>query len=266
MTATIKFDYQLITIDKAGEIKHDRELMDVENLVLKASADVCKSALAHIIGVAMNPALGSASKRELELSVLEALTRLNAIPKNPTTFQLMRELRISKGRARGLLYDRDIRSMSKEMLDDMARSALSKPRLLSKGHAIAVDIDNPLLSEHIKDVVRSMGYTSDNSFSSSLIQLNDEAAAALIDYYVPEATRKAALSVFHKAGMKDKSLKGVLVGMIRHGAGKLAGEAGDAVAKHLSETVGSLLGEQGEELGKAISSFLDAAKLGKVES
>jgi len=150
--------------------------------------------------------------------------------------------------------------MDETMLDDMARKALSKPRLQSKGLAIAIDIDNPLLCEHIKDVVRYLEHTTDGSFSPSLVQLSDESAAALIEHYVPEATRKTSIKLFEKAGMKDKSLKGVLTGIICQGAKKIAGEAGDAVGKQFAETVGSLLGEQTENLSNSISSLLALVK------
>jgi len=47
--------------------------MNIKESVQNASESVCKNALEHILDITLNPALGSASKREIELAVLVLL-------------------------------------------------------------------------------------------------------------------------------------------------------------------------------------------------
>ena len=82
-----------------------------------------------------------------------------------------------------------------------------------------------------------MVHATDGSFSPSLVKINDDAAAALVERYVDEADKKNVLKALHQAGVEDKTIKGVIKKLIRSSANKLAGEAGEMI----SEKFGKLL-------------------------
>lgn len=208
---------------------------------------------------AINPAFGALTKREMELLVVESFIAIGFLTEPPSVYELMQKLRITRGRARGLLFDRDIRRLSASELDSLARTALKRPLLQSQGHMVALDIENPLVAEHIRETLRKLGHASDGSFAPNVVRLSEEAAGALVEHFVDAADRKAVLAALHSAGLKDKSIKGALVSMLRKGAGKLAGETGDALAKDFGEFVAKVLDSKVREIGSSASAYLSKA-------
>jgi hypothetical protein len=215
-------------------------MIDPTSSIQAASQTTRDHALITICRGALTPAFGAVSKRELELIVFDALVRVGFLTEPPTVYEIMQKLRVTRGRARALLFDRDVRRHGARELDDLARAALQRPLLQGQGYAVVLDIENPLLADHIRETLRQLGHATDGSFSPSLVKLNDDAAGALVEHYVPKAERDKVLKALHKAGVKDKSIKGAVTAMLRKGATKLAGETGDAIAGEFGDLVGAL--------------------------
>lgn len=70
------------------------------------------------------------------------------------------------------------------------QKALRRPLLQGQGYAVVLDIENPLLADHLRAMLRKMGHATDGSFSPSLVKINDDAAAALVDKYVETADKR----------------------------------------------------------------------------
>jgi hypothetical protein len=199
-----------------------------------------EAALIAICRGALTPAFGAVTKRELELLIFDALISVGFLSEPPSVYEVMQKLRVTRSRARALLFDRDVRRHGNNELDELARTALRRPLLQGQGYAVVLDIENPLLADHIRETLRSLGHATDGSFSPSLVRLNDDAVGALIEHYVPKTEREKVLKALYRAGVKDKSIKGAVKAMLRKGAAKLAGETGDAIAGEFGELVGKL--------------------------
>lgn len=231
-------------------------MTDVYSFVTTADQAICRSALAAICEGAINPGLGSRSRAEMDLLVVEALIATGFLSNEPTAYELMQRLRVSRAKARSVLYNRDIRRLTEGELDELAKRALERPLLQGQGYSVALDIENPLISEHIRERMRQLGHATDGSFSPTLVRLSDAAVSALIAHYVPGAKAKDVLRAFHRAGVKDTSIKGVLVSLLAKGAGKFAGAAGEEVAKSFGHVVADMFAANVPQIPKAVSDYL----------
>ncbi len=215
-------------------------MTDPTSVIQGANAATQETALIAICRGALTPAFGAVTKRELELLIFDALIRVSFLSEPPSVYEVMQKLRVTRGRARALLFDRDVRRHGNSELDELAKAALRHPLLQGQGYAVVLDIENPLLADHIRETLRKLGHATDGSFSPSIVKLNDDAAGALIEHYVPEGERDEVMKALYKAGVKDKSIKGAVKALLRKGASKLAGETGDAIAGDFGELVGRL--------------------------
>jgi hypothetical protein len=231
-------------------------MTDPTSFIQSASNSSREAALIGICRGALTPALGAVTKRELELLIFDALIQVGFLPEPPTVYEVMQKLRVTRGRARALLFDRDVRRHGNGELDELAREALQRPLLQGQGYAVVLDIENPLLADHIRETLRQLGHATDGSFSPSIVKLNDAAAGALVEHYVPTAQREKVLNALHKAGVKDKSIKGAVKAMLRKGAAKLAGETGEAIAGDFGELIRALFESKAAAVTGAAEDFV----------
>lgn len=215
--------------------------MDIDTSLKKASTDQVLQALRRLLFDAVTPAFGSPSKRELELAILEVFIGVGAIDKNPGVYDLVSGLRITKSKARALLYDRELRRQTPKTLDALARKALRTPLLQAQGYAVALDIENPYLADHIRARVRELGHAADGSFSPSLIRLSSDATAALIEYYLDPSERKRVEKALRNVTGEKGTVRTLLTKAISAAANAVAGKAGAELAEWGANSIGSLI-------------------------
>lgn len=204
----------------------------------QATPEQLRAALSTLLDAALTPAFGALSKRELDLLLLGALIDTGFLVSSPELYDMMAALKITRGKARALLFDRDMRRLTPDQLDDMLRRVLEIPRVQSQGHTLVLEVDNPALLERARELVRRLGHTSDGSFSGSHIRLSEDAAVALISHLVPQETKDDVVKALASSGViTDTSFEGVVKGVLSTAAKKVAGDAGEAVA----DEVGSFL-------------------------
>ena len=234
--------------------------MNLNTVLKKATKKQRDAALELILAGALNPALGALPKRELELLVLEALVMVGYLDSEPMVYDMVQRLRITKSKARSLLYDRELRRLDTSDLDEMAIEALKKPLLQSQGYAIALEIENPYLADHIRNRVNSLGHVSDGSFSPSLIRLSASAAASLVNSYLSTGDRKKVTKALAKVGGQDKSVTGLMTKVIAGAASAVAGKAGEAAINSGAEILGSLLEANEDKIKKFTDGIIDFVK------
>ena len=59
-----------------------------------------------------------------------------------------------------------------EDLEDRIRALLRKPLIDKKGNHFMLEVESPLLLDHLRSKVQQLGHISDRSFSSSLVKLS----------------------------------------------------------------------------------------------
>lgn len=215
--------------------------MDITQIVNQASEAEVKSVLAQLLSQYLNPAFGALPKTEVELILLNSLAQLGAINAEPQIYELVSKLRVSRAKARGLIYNRELRQSSSSDLDLKVKNLLKRPLLQKDGELFVLEVDNPLVAEHLRAKVQELGYISDGSFSASLIKLGLPAICALIEALLSEAEISQVKAVLIAAGAPDTSFNGVLKATLKKLAHKLAADSGEALMSKAAEVMAPLL-------------------------
>jgi hypothetical protein len=72
--------------------------------------------------------------------MLEAFVQIGYLDSEPSLYQLIQSLRISRSKARNLVYERDLRRLGKKQLDEFLRGSLIKPYILKQGEQFCLEI------------------------------------------------------------------------------------------------------------------------------
>ncbi len=234
--------------------------MTLQETIANADDATCRSTLEYILSEFSKPAFGALPKREIELVMLEALVRIGYLGSEPSLYQLIQLLRVSRSKSRSLIYERDLRRLGKTQLDDLLRSSLVRPHILKQGDLFCLEIENPLVIDHLKDKLQHLGFAADGSFSPSLVRLSRDAFNALVVDCVPSANHEAIKGALVAAGAPDSTFGGVIKGVLVKLGGKFADGAGEEVAGNISEYLGPIISGATSEITSRVSElFRDAA-------
>ena len=97
-----------------------------------------KRAFKELITAYMNPAYGSMSKRDFDILLFMKLQDLKIIEKDPDLYDIVSNLKVTRAKARNLLYEAKMRNSSEEMLDKELRELLSTPIFFKENDKIAI--------------------------------------------------------------------------------------------------------------------------------
>ncbi|MBE3654326.1 hypothetical protein [Vibrio navarrensis] len=230
--------------------------MDINQIVNDASEEDVKSALSSFLQSYMNPAFGALPKNEVELIVLNVLEKLKAIDEEPELYEFVSKLKVTRSKARGLIYDRELRRSSEQELDNKVKNLLKRPLIQKNGDLYVLEIENPLVSDHLRSKVQKLGYVSDGSFSPSIIKLGLDAITALIESYLSPQEKDDIKAALVAAGAPDTSFKGILKATFKKVASKVASDTGEALMDKASDFISPII-DAGIELitAKAVELF-----------
>lgn len=215
--------------------------MDIRRLITDAGDENAKDALAYFLEQYTSPAFGALPKNEIELIVLNVLERLGGIGKEPEVYELVSKLRVTRSRARNLIYDRELRKSTELDLDGKVKGLLKKPLIQKNGDLYTIEVENPLVSDHLRAKVQKLGYVSDGSFSPCIVKLGLDAISALIESYLSDEEKIKVKNALVAAGAPDTSLKGVLKATFKKVASKVASESGEALMDKASVFFGPIV-------------------------
>lgn len=234
--------------------------MDIPAITAQSGHKRTKEALDNFLIQYLDPAFGALPKQEVELLILKLLMDLGALEDRPSIYDLVSKLKVTRAKARRLLYDRELRSRTSEDLDSDVRAALRCPIIQKRGEIFALEIENPLLSDHLRAKIQSLGHVTDGSFSPSLVTLSLDAMVTLLDSQLSDAEKALAQKALVAAGAPDMTLKGMLKSALKKLGEKVADETGGAVAKEVSDYLGPLLDSSKSAITSAFQSVF-AAKI-----
>jgi hypothetical protein len=112
---------------------------------------------------------------------------------------------------------------------------------LKQGDLFCLEIENPLVLDHLKDKLQRLGFATDGSFSPSLVRLSKDAFNALVVDCVPSGNQMAVKAALVAAGAPDGTFGGVIKGVLVKLGGKFADSAGEEMAGNISEYLGPIL-------------------------
>lgn len=226
----------------------DRETNENLNALLTAFLEsVCR------------PAFCALPKSEIELQILTLLEGVGTVSRNADSYELVSKLKVTSNKARKLIYERELRRLSAQDLDGRVKDLLKRPIIQKSGETFILDVENPLVSDHLRAKVRGLGFVTDGSFSPSVVKLPLAAIVALMDAYIEEHEKPRIQRVLVAAGAPDSSFKGVLKAVVYKIAQRVAAETGEAMMDRAAEYLGPILDAANNDLIRKVSDVFSPA-------
>lgn len=223
----------------------------LHNVIDKAGTEQLRQALQLLLRPHAEPVFGAAKAIEHEVAALNALKALGYVDQTSDEFELVEKLRITKSKARSLLYQAALRAESSPAdVDAALRKALQSTRPLRDGSMYLIEVPDPLTMDRLRKRVRDFGYLSDGTFSGSIAKIPEGALIRLVEGLIPAENREEIRKRLVEAGMADMSVAGAIKAML----GKIGKKTLDDVGEQAGKAVG-------EEIGKLLSAGWDAMKL-----
>lgn len=198
------------------------------------NSDDIKVVFKELIKDYFSPAFGSISKRDLDILLFIKLQKLKLISENPEIYELISDLRVTRAKARSLLYESKLRQSTTKQLDEELIEIITNPIFLKDNDKIGLEIGNPYLIDYIKDKLKKLNHITDGSFSPELIKLTPEAFVALFESYVPNESKSEILKILISIGAnEDTSLKGALKGIFKKLGSKIADKVGEEIGENI---------------------------------
>jgi len=217
-------------------------MQNIINQLNQTDSEKVKKAFIELLQDYLTPAFGSMTKRDFDIILFIKLQQLGIFRKNPELYDLVTQLRVTRPKARNLLYESKLRQSSRDDLDRELKELLQKPIFLKENDKIGIEIDNPFLIDHLRAKLKQLNYITDGSFSPEMVKLTTEAFAALLESYLPNDSKKEIKKALVEIGAEpDTSLKGILKGAFKKLGTKLADEAGGHAAEAVGEYLGPLI-------------------------
>lgn len=153
----------------------------MKTFIEQLSKEKSQEFLTNILERYLSPAFGSIPKRELDILVFTQLMESDFFGTNPELYDIVSKLRVTRSKARNLLYEYELRKNSQTKLDDDLQMLLSEPTLVKSGDCILLEVSSPLLIDHIKAKLKKTHYLTNGSFSEDIIKMTSAAFASLLE-------------------------------------------------------------------------------------
>lgn len=218
------------------------------------SDDTLLKAISKFICAYTEPSLGSMSKHDIDIMMFETMVSLGIIKEDASIYDIMRDLKVTRSKARSLLYEYKLRKTEDEgALRGELERIMEKPLLSNQSSSVQLEVDNPYLIDYIRNELKKLGYITDGSFHAELVKMSADAFAELYEKTISDKTKEAINKKLIELGVKkDTSFKAILPQL-------LAG-----VAKNMAKAA---FGQVGETLmGKCIEYLQDLIQKGYTTS
>jgi hypothetical protein len=229
--------------------------MSIKQAIADLDDSERREILEFILEGVSTPSFGSMPRKETELLMLEALVKVRYLDADPTLYQLTQRLRVTRAKSRSLIYERDLRRLDAAKLDQLLQSAITKPLIQKQGDLFCLEIENPLLTDHLKYKLGRLGHATDVSFSPSIVKLTLDVFNALIVDLIPTERRAAIKAALVAAGAADESFSGLIRGVLVRLGGRFADSAGEALGENISDYLAPLFSGAGSEITSRISNL-----------
>lgn len=226
--------------------------MDIIDKLIDVESDVIKKAFIEIVSEYIRPSFGSMSKREFDILLFSKLQDIKVFDKDPEVYELVRSLRVTRNKARNLLYESKLRKTDEDELNEELKNTLINAMFFKDGENISLEIGNPLLVDHIKDKLKKLGHITDGSFSNELIKMKTSAFINLFEEMMSSDNPKYLEEVKQKlidcGAKKDTSFSGVMKSFLGKAATKVIGDVGNEFVGELSKCLSAIMKNESEEV------------------
>jgi len=220
---------------------HTEKLRELLN---KATPDIKQQALELMLAPHMSPVFGAAKSVEHEIAALNALKMLGYLTDNADEFELVENLRVTKPKARALLYQAALRKPTTPAeIDRDLRELLRSPLLAVDGEFYMIEVPQPLTMDRLRQRVRALRFLSDGTFSGSVARIKRPALAALVEDLIDKNAHAKVFGELRKAGYEGTDARSVINAMIKKVGATLAGQVGEELLGRGGEAIGWVFDE-----------------------
>jgi hypothetical protein len=213
-------------------------------LITHATPEDMAKALKLLFAPHASPVFGAAKTIEHEVAALDALKLLGYLTQNNDEFELVEKLRVTKSKARSLLYQSALRQNSNtDTVEQELRAILTNPRLAAEGDFYLIEVPQPLTMDRLRHRIRQLGFLSDGSFSGSIARIKRPALAALISSLIPETEQQIVTKELIRAGYQGTDIQAIITAMLKKVGSKIAGDVGGELAGNLGESIEALFNQ-----------------------
>lgn len=223
----------------------------LDKVIDKAGTKQLRQALRLLLSPHAELVFGAAKAIEHEVAAFNALKALGYVDQDSDEFDLVDKLRITKNKARSLLYQVALRAESSPADVDAALcKALQSTRPLRDGSMYLIEVPDPLTMDRLRKRIRDYGYLSDGTFSGSIAKIPEGALVRLIEELISVEVRAEIRKRLIEAGMEDMSVAGAIKAVL----GKIGKKALDDVGEQAGKAVG-------EEIAKMLTAGWNTMKM-----
>lgn len=116
---------------------------------------------------------GIMPKGEIDIRLFMLFQDIGVIKMNPSNFDVVRDLRVTTAKARNLIYSAALRRTDETSIKDEILDLMCSPRIPIEGKdVIVIEIDNPLLADHIKAQLRQWKEGTDATLNTNALKLS----------------------------------------------------------------------------------------------
>jgi len=168
--------------------------------------------LPELLRVLVDRGFGTLPARETAISVLDLILRKHPewSKSHPTEYELARLFRASPRKIRGYLDEISYRDSSRsetELCKDLAEVLVSAERI-SEGSFVIFEIDDGLLRDYARKLVRENAGVFESGISGSVVKMSGQQFAVLSLSLLPESARKKAVAELERVAAQDDKRKG----------------------------------------------------------
>ena len=219
--------------------------------------DDLRDALKNILLVYCTPSFGSMTKHDIDLLMFDVMISLGIFDFSPSIYDVMRELKVTRSKARNLIYEHQLRSVENDnqLLAEL-REVLKCPLLSRKSDNVCLEIDNPYLMDFIRNELKKLGHITDGSFNSEMVKMSTSAFSDLYYNCMEDANKTELKRRMVELGVaEDTSLKAILPHLFKGVATTVAKGAFGKVGEDITDNCVDFLHDVIEEHGADIKTF-----------
>ncbi len=216
--------------------------MDIAGALKKLEKPELEALLGRLLSDYTAPAFGVLPKREVDLLVFRTLRDARLICSEAALYQVMADLRVSRSKARNLLFDLEIRHAQAGQLDDQVRSVIMNDSYFRDANWFVLEVENPVVQAHLREICRRARVVTDASFNPSLVRLPVSGLASVLEEFMTADQQAEVKRGLYRAGkLDDPSFRGLMKRALSDLAGRFAGKVGGEVMDGAIGAVGEFL-------------------------
>ena len=233
----------------------DKEVLN--NKLGQLGHEQMRDILANMVDAYCVPSFGSTSKHDIDLLMFDSMVKMGVISDNPTIYDVMRDLKVTRSKARTLIYEFQLRKIENDdQLRSQLRELMKTPLMSTMSKNVCLEVDNPYLVDFIRNELKRLGYITDGSFHTELVKMSTEAFASLYESILSEVSKREIKNKLVELGVKpDTSLKNLLPHLMAGVAKTMATAAMGKVGENIADECIQYVRDNIDALKQTIGNF-----------